>query len=179
MKYEEHYTIEDYNHWDGEWELIYGTPFAMAPSPTVTHQSVAGNIFYELKHMTLCPDCLVLSEIDYEIAIDTVVRPDVLLICKPIEEKVDKTPEIISKCSHRRRRAGMRRSNLNCTSKPACATTSWCTRATVSPKSTSGWKMDGSSSKKIVRMKPSTSTSACAGFHWIFQRSGGGSLPDA
>ena len=24
LKYEEHYTIEDYHHWDGEWELIYG-----------------------------------------------------------------------------------------------------------------------------------------------------------
>lgn len=96
LNYKEHYTKADYALWEGDWELIEGTAYAMAPSPTVTHQSVASNIVFELKKQTdECRKCLTLSEIDYEVSEDTIVRPDVLLICKPIDETVDKTPEII------------------------------------------------------------------------------------
>jgi Uma2 family endonuclease len=96
LDYIERYTIEDYREWEGDWELIGGVAYAMAPSPLVTHQSVTLSIAVELKEKTDdCTQCLSLAEIDYEISEDTVVRPDVLLICKPIEERVDKTPELI------------------------------------------------------------------------------------
>ena len=96
VEYREHYTKKDYEQWEGDWELIYGVAYAMAPSPLVTHQSVAVNIMFELKRKTeQCEKCMTLGEIDYEIADDTIVRPDVLLICKEIEERVNKTPEII------------------------------------------------------------------------------------
>jgi len=96
LNYSEHYTIDDYKLWEGDWELICGVAYAMSPSPLVTHQSVSNNIVYELKNkISECQNCLVLSEIDYEISDDTILRPDILLICKEIEEKVDKTPEII------------------------------------------------------------------------------------
>ena len=29
----ETYTYDDYKNWQGDWELIYGHPYAMAPSP--------------------------------------------------------------------------------------------------------------------------------------------------
>jgi len=96
LKYSEHYTKADYVRWEGDWELIDGVAYAMAPSPLVTHQSVALNIAVELKKKTeRCSTCLVLSETDYEIADDTIVRPDVMLLCKPVEEVVDKAPEIV------------------------------------------------------------------------------------
>lgn len=96
LEYSEHYTKADYALWEGEWELIAGTAYAMAPSPSVTHQSVATKIAAELQTKSAhCDACMVLSETDYAIADDTVVRPDILLICKPIEEAVNKTPEII------------------------------------------------------------------------------------
>jgi len=96
LNYEELYTLDDYKLWEGNWELIGGVAYAMAPSPIVTHQSVGMNIAYRLKSaIESCEECLVLSEIDYEISDNTVVRPDVLLICKEIDEKVNKTPEII------------------------------------------------------------------------------------
>ncbi len=96
LEYKEHYTKRDYPQWDGDWELIEGVAYTMAPSPMVTHQSVAVNIAFELKVKTdRCDKCMTLSEIDYEIADDTIVRPDVLLICKEIEETVNRTPEII------------------------------------------------------------------------------------
>ena len=96
LAYEEFYTIDDYRQWQGDWELIDGVAYAMAPSPTVTHQSVSTKIATELsKKMSSCEECLVLNETDYEVSDNTVTRPDVLLICKKINEKIDKTPEMI------------------------------------------------------------------------------------
>jgi len=94
--YREYYTIEDYNHWHDEWELIYGVPYAMAPSPMVTHQSINGKIFLELNSsFENCPSCQALFEIDWEISSDTVVKPDTLVICYEPDEKLTKKPEII------------------------------------------------------------------------------------
>ncbi|MEO1923214.1 MAG: Uma2 family endonuclease, partial [Nautiliaceae bacterium] len=30
---EELYTVKDYEQWEGDWELIEGRPYAMAPAP--------------------------------------------------------------------------------------------------------------------------------------------------
>jgi hypothetical protein len=38
------YSYDDYQLWDGRWELIEGIPFAMSPSPTQDHQSLAMRI---------------------------------------------------------------------------------------------------------------------------------------
>jgi Uma2 family endonuclease len=96
LDYQELYSIEDYKLWDGNWELIYGHPYAVSPSPMVTHQLISSKIVVELnKKMENCKECLVLNEIDYEISNETIVRPDVLFICKKIDEHVNKTPEII------------------------------------------------------------------------------------
>jgi len=94
--YTEYYTVADYKHWHDEWELIYGVPYAMAPSPMVTHQSINGKIFLELNtSFASCPDCQALFEIDWEISSDTVVKPDTLVICYEPDEKLTKKPEII------------------------------------------------------------------------------------
>lgn len=94
--YTEYYTLEDYQHWQDDWELIYGSPYAMAPSPLVTHQSINGKIFLELnKAFTNCPKCQALFEIDWEISSDTVVKPDMLVICYEPDEKLTKKPELI------------------------------------------------------------------------------------
>ncbi len=39
-KFEEKYTVDDYMRWQGDWELIEGVPYAMAPSPRGRHQLV-------------------------------------------------------------------------------------------------------------------------------------------
>ncbi len=94
--YTEYYTVEEYKHWHDEWELIYGVPYAMAPSPMVTHQSISGKIFLELNcSLEKCPKCQALFEIDWEISSDTVVKPDMLVICYEPDEKLTKKPEII------------------------------------------------------------------------------------
>ncbi len=96
LDYVEHYSIDDYALWEGDWELIDGMPYAMAPSPMVTHQSINMKISRQLdEELEECPDCQALFEIDWEVCSDTVVRPDSLVICYEPDEKLTKKPEII------------------------------------------------------------------------------------
>jgi len=81
-----HYTLDDYRRWEGDWELIEGIPYAMAPSPTVIHQSICVEITRQLADaLEKCTRCQVLCETDWIVAGDTVVRPDVMVICGEIE----------------------------------------------------------------------------------------------
>ncbi len=99
INYDERYNRDDYYRWEGDWELIEGHPYAMSPAPGVTHQRLSLKIAMELEKGVEgkggCRECLVLQDVDYEISEDTIVRPDVLLICKEIKESVDKAPEVI------------------------------------------------------------------------------------
>ena len=38
----EKYTYQDYLLWKGDWELVNGYPYAMAPSPNRSHQWFSG-----------------------------------------------------------------------------------------------------------------------------------------
>lgn len=92
----EFYTYDDYIQWGGNWELIGGFPMAMTPSPVINHQAITGKIMNELMNsIDDCERCLVLSEEYWKISNDTVVRPDVVLICdEPNDKYITKAPEI-------------------------------------------------------------------------------------
>ena len=91
------YTVDDYKQWEGDWELIEGTAYAMAPSPLGKHQKVAFEIGRQIANqLEKCDkDCKVYPELDWIISEDTVVRPDLIIICKDIEEYLKETPEIV------------------------------------------------------------------------------------
>ena len=93
----EAYTVQDYLQWEGDWELIHGQPVAMGPSPSLGHQQVSAAIFRQLdESLDDCPHCQAVFEIDVELAQDTVVRPDVLVICYPPEsERLTRAPDLI------------------------------------------------------------------------------------
>jgi len=99
----ETYTYDDYKKWKGDWELIYGHPYAMAPSPTGKHQYIMMKIGYwlnkKLEELN-CNECFVLGETDYIISNDTVLKPDVALVCGKLPKFIQKPPiaifEIIS-----------------------------------------------------------------------------------
>ena len=95
----ERYTYEDYKHWQGDWELIFGSPYAMAPSPMRIHQNIAYEIARVLGNELEkkgCKRCEVLGEFDYKISNDTVLRPDVVLTCNEINQHyLTKAPQII------------------------------------------------------------------------------------
>ena len=90
------YTYRDYLHWDGDWELIDGFPYAMAPSPVRTHQALAFEIARELGNkLENCKNCLVVGELDYKIDEYNVLRPDVAVICNEESDYILKAPKIV------------------------------------------------------------------------------------
>ena len=96
LAYEERYSIDDYRQWEGDWELIYGIPYAMSPSPMVDHQFVNLKIARQLDEaLDGCSECYAFIETDVELDYDTVVRPDTLVICYQPDQRLDRVPEII------------------------------------------------------------------------------------
>ncbi len=92
-----HYVYEDYERWEGRWELVYGIPYAMSPSPVYRHQRVSDQIVVQL-HTILkeCKECQAVSALDWIIAEDTVVCPDVMVICDKVVGKYPtKSPAMI------------------------------------------------------------------------------------
>jgi len=93
----EYYSYDDYASWEGDWELIDGMPVSMAPTPMIKHQSLASKIITQLTNeIENCNRCDVLNEEDWKISDDTVLRPDVVLICdEPNDIYITKAPEIV------------------------------------------------------------------------------------
>ncbi len=92
-----YYTYDDYKAWEGDWELIDGTAYAMAPSPLFTHQSMASLLIQTIgDSIKSCKECMVVSEMDYKISDDTILRPDIALVCGQKEGSyIKKSPELI------------------------------------------------------------------------------------
>ncbi len=97
LAYIEQYTYEDYKHWEGDWELILGAAYAMAPAPVKKHQSLNALITAQFVHsFEDCPNCEVLIEEDYKISDDTILRPDISIVCDDLNKiYISKAPEII------------------------------------------------------------------------------------
>lgn len=95
--YVETYTYEDYKRWEGDWELIKGIPLAMAPSPIGIHQILSG-YFYKILDEIIeeCEDCFVMIEEDYIVDEETILKPDVALVCnEDIYSFIKNTPKLI------------------------------------------------------------------------------------
>jgi len=97
VDYLPHYTYADYKNWEGKWELYEGSPVAMSPSPMINHQALSANMLFELKStIGECERCLVLSEEDWKLSDDIILKPDVVLICdEPNDSYITKAPQII------------------------------------------------------------------------------------
>lgn len=93
-----HYTYEDYCRWEGQWELIEGIPYAMSPMPRPDHQAVAVNLAAEFRQAIKAGkcSCKVYQPIDYKVENDTVLNPDLLIVCKPIVKQfLDFAPDLV------------------------------------------------------------------------------------
>lgn len=99
LRTEKRYTYADYLQWpdDTRWELIDGEAFLMSPAPLVEHQEVAGEVYYQLRNQLDGQPCRpYIAPVDVRLprkdeadaAIDTVVQPDVLVVCDP--HKIDR-----------------------------------------------------------------------------------------
>lgn len=64
--------------------MLEGFPVAMSPAPLYKHQRVAVTLSYELEHSirkAKCKKCKVCEPVDYKVAEDTILQPDVLILC--------------------------------------------------------------------------------------------------
>lgn len=96
-KYLPRYNYQDYERWEGDWELIEGIPFAMSPAPNLRHQIIGGEIYSAIKlSLSECSKCKVIYEVDWKINIETVVKPDLLITCKKISgNHISSAPKLI------------------------------------------------------------------------------------
>lgn len=87
-----YHTYADYLGWpeDVRYELIDGVAYLMAPTPDLAHQEVAGEIYFQLRNALEGSPCRALiAPVDVRLPranetderIDTVVQPDVLVVC--------------------------------------------------------------------------------------------------
>ena len=88
------FTYADYRQWpaDERWELIDGVAYAMAPAPTISHQTLAGQLFRQIdealdgapRRALIAPvDVLLPTPEETEDRTTTVVQPDILVVCDP------------------------------------------------------------------------------------------------
>lgn len=105
----DHHTYADYLSWpeDVRCELIDGMAYLMAPAPGVSHQEIAGEIYRQLANALQGKACRALiAPVDVRLpkadeadeCIDTVVQPDVLVVCdagKVSERGVRGAPDFV------------------------------------------------------------------------------------
>ena len=84
------YSYADYENWEGDWELIYGLPYAMSPSAKRTHQATGKKLIQLIEkglanNKSNC-DCETYYELDWIVNENTVIRPDIMVVCGKFEE---------------------------------------------------------------------------------------------
>lgn len=88
------HTYADYLTWgeDARYELIDGAAYLMAPVPLLDHQETVGEIFRQLANALAGSRCRAfVAPVDVRLPqreendeeVDTVVQPDVLVVCDP------------------------------------------------------------------------------------------------
>ncbi len=97
LRDQRHYTYADYRTWpeDVRYELVDGAAYLMSPAPSVDHQTLAFEVGRQLGNaleghscrVLMAPVDVLLSRADQadqsDDAVDTVVQPDVLVVCDP------------------------------------------------------------------------------------------------
>lgn len=104
------YTVTDYEQWKGDWELWSGVPVSICPSPDIEHQLLSGELFVRLRKSleeAECLECTVVQDVDWRVSEDTVLRPDLSIICRHknsgfIEQSPPMVVEILSDSTRQR-----------------------------------------------------------------------------
>lgn len=84
-KYSEHYTVAEWEKWNDQWELINGAPYCMSPAPTVKHQLINTKLINQINNKLInCVKCIAIMPVDWQINDETVVQPDISVVCKEV-----------------------------------------------------------------------------------------------
>ena len=98
-KFSTAYTVENYRLWEGDWELIAGIAVSMSPSPFGPHERAVNGLSYSFRHQLkeLDASCEVYAGLDWIVADDTVVRPDLMIVCGEQPEKhLERAPALVA-----------------------------------------------------------------------------------
>lgn len=92
----ERFSYRDYLSWQDpaeRWELIDGVAYDMSPAPLRIHQDILGELYAEIKKFLKDKPCRVYvapfdvrlprNADDRDEQIDTVVQPDITVVCDP------------------------------------------------------------------------------------------------
>lgn len=97
--YTQRYNVDDHAQWEGDWELWSGFPVAMSPSPGLDHQLVSGALIAELRRALAradCRDCLAVQDLDWRVDQETVLRPDLVVLCdRPRQKYLTSAPSLV------------------------------------------------------------------------------------
>jgi Uma2 family endonuclease len=99
-KYLPNYSVEDYNRWEGDWELIQGIPYSLLPSPVRKHQELSREILCQISNSINGQkndfrSCYVVYTLDWIVNNNTVVRPDISVNCDNTGDFITKAPALI------------------------------------------------------------------------------------
>ncbi len=94
-KYPVRYTVEDYLRWQGDWELIEGVPYAMASPRPINQYLLSRLSWFLINSLMACSECAVFVELDWYVSFDTVIRPDLMVLCGEIPERVESPPQMV------------------------------------------------------------------------------------
>ena len=94
------YTYDDYKLWKDDWELIDGYPYSMSPSAVGSHQFVSSMLLNQMmnkiQEAKCFNKCFAYTELDWIINDDTIVRPDISIVCGGrIENFIEQPPILI------------------------------------------------------------------------------------
>jgi len=102
------YTVQDYLSWpdDVRCELIHGQVYDMTPAPSLDHQEVVGALYAALReessrgrHGGGGPCQVFVAPVDVVLSRDTVVQPDVVVVCDPAKtvdrQRVQGAPDLV------------------------------------------------------------------------------------
>lgn len=92
------YTLADYRRWRGDWQLIDGVAIAMTPSPFGPHDRVVSRlsrwIGSQIENVRC--RCEVYTNLDWIVSDETVVRPDLMVVCgEQPQRHLERPPEVV------------------------------------------------------------------------------------
>ena len=97
-RYIPHYTLQDYQQWEGDWELIDGVAISMTPSPFGPHERIISRLSLAVQSQIRDHECRceVYTNLDWIISDDTVIRPDLMVVCgEQPERHLERSPAMV------------------------------------------------------------------------------------
>lgn len=100
------HTLQDWESWEGRWELIDGIAFDMAAAPNTSHQRISGNLYFAIRtglksagdkfKKNSCE--IFAAPIDVFFQDFAVVQPDLVVVCDPAkisERGIEGAPDLV------------------------------------------------------------------------------------